>query len=313
VCDRCNKDYSANKIAAAERALLSTIFSNVTNYPYPFMYSYTDAGTPMIAKTHRELNCFTAPWLLATLLIKYGIQEDQIFFCATDAIYTEAGRHNGLLVVLADNTVVFVDPITNVYTESFQCAFFGEQKQQAAKFLTNDSGEHSFAAQCTILHGIDALPTAFHINRLQDGIAANYWLNMGNKLAEQIPNNQFAQRQQTLCAQVQLAYETGLAHVPTHAHLLHNLGIHLWKQGKHKAAKQHLHAATSQPINVPITHITLGDIACMEGDAKTATLHYQAFVDSRPQENKESKNAERALKLLNMDPKKMVTFVQIET
>lgn len=312
ILSRTARNYPYAKIAAAQRALITTVFSDVVNYPYPHWAEFSTSGTPMFAKQNRELNCFTAPWALASLLVQHGMDQENIFFCATNQIYNETARHNALLVILADGTIVFLDPITNVYSEALQCNFFGVAEGDAYNFLSNATTMHSFSGKFTKRTPEYRLPTAYHINRLQDGIAANYWLNMGNKLQEQIAMTTPAAEQQAVCASVQLAYETGLVHVPTHAHLLHNLGIHLWKQGQHASAKEHLQTASQQPIKAPITHVTLGDIACMEGDANTAMQHYNVFLKYQLEQNIESQNAERVRFLLKMTPEQMVTFVQQE-
>lgn len=104
-------------LGAKERQLVAHIFSEVIRFEYGCPNEFINdnqthvIGTPMFAKEMRFLNCFTGPWMIASLLKKCGFPYGKMHYCEVHDMSAEwsAVEHGALLVRHSDGTSQFLD------------------------------------------------------------------------------------------------------------------------------------------------------------------------------------------------------------
>lgn len=126
-------------LGAKEREITSRISSEVMRFPYANaaingksyeMMSYR-AGTPAFASEHRMLNCFTGPWMMASLCLEAGIPYENMLFCD---VHSHVAPHGALLVQFSDGKMQMFDYASKISGETFKVAMI-KDKGDAREFL----------------------------------------------------------------------------------------------------------------------------------------------------------------------------------
>lgn len=215
-------------LASKEQEIAARALSAVRMFSYEHgvsdeerVHSYQgyEIGTPAYLKSHRTYNCFTAPWMTATLLMQCGIPRNQIFFCSVNHQQGNeeiAGSHGTLLVRLQDGTTVFLDPSADTHIVPFALKGIRQAFQlKQLKTMINMPRVETVPVHVQLKQAISEatkLPLDMIVAPLDQGLTATMLLHVGISF-----------RGEKRMKEARAAFELGLASFPNHPDLLAEL------------------------------------------------------------------------------------------
>lgn len=305
--EKLRKTKNVSAIDAKEKAIFHEVFLALMKFPYAahgpqesFPPSYR-VGTPHYAVSHRVINCFIGPWMMASMLLKCGIPYSRLFFCRS--CHTKVNvfdSHGGLLMRTHNNDVLYGDIAFRKIGNPLYVGDGKDKKTHAPmrKLLMGESVE-PVNFELTKKRADDRnLPYRMQVAPLAEGFGAVQMLHVGLS---------FSRKQQW--AEAEHAFKLGLALNPLDPNLLYELGTLAFMRGDNETAKEHFRRSLAMDDNLLYNYFTLGEIALAEGDAKEARNCFRKFTkDSRAAFNDNGKMKAKAKQYMDYADGEMLAF-----
>jgi tetratricopeptide (TPR) repeat protein len=111
--ERARASNDAHVLEAKEREIVSRVLGELLRYPHASKHPHGTTGianSPAFVVRERMIDCFTGPWLAATMLMECGFRESDILYCdvQTPSLNT-VGTHGSLMVLLSSRKQLLVD------------------------------------------------------------------------------------------------------------------------------------------------------------------------------------------------------------
>ncbi len=285
-----------NSLAAKEKEIVQRIFGQVMLFAYENepdgALSYQEqafrVGTPAYAAKQRKINCFTGPWLIASLCLEAGIPYNQLYYCsvneASGGNATRFSNHCSLLIKYSDGMLAITDSGYHIGMQPLPLAAISEKSQKNHLSELMDTGKnaarmkekiHTYPVRVQVkAPTADTLkvPRDMHVLPLDLGLAGNMLLHTG-----------IAFEQDGKRAEAKAAYELGLVSNPASPDLLCRLGI-IAIQEKEYAHADHLLnlALQAYPLHLHALYYS-GMLAWHVGD-KPKAYGFFTIVKEDPRE-----------------------------
>lgn len=182
-------------VASLEREIIQRVIRFVLPFERKFRdknvnYTQTECyleGYPRFTHGEQQLNCYTANWLIATMLVECGLLVPNIFYASVNKSGTKmsGGGHGMLIVKCNDLTTVAIDIACHIFGKpfTFNSGSSAEDYQHTLSALNGKSTPRG-GARLRLRPDSDSvdihhMPIDANIMSLEQGITATHYYNIG--------------------------------------------------------------------------------------------------------------------------------------
>ena len=252
---------------AKQREIACRVFSAVQEYQTPRKNPPYKSGMPTSIVENKEITCFGGPWLMATMLLKCGINYDDILYAHVNETYPldngrrAIGGHGMLLLKTRMHDLLAIDHGFNIPAKDFP---FGLCR--SGKMLSDFRG---------FLNGKVAPPVALRFKEeiteslkvhpdmqimpLHDGLMSGHLLHVG---IDFFNDGRMEEAKYTL--------EMAFRYNPKDADILYYLGLIEFKKKNYPKAEKYFEKALEAFNGHLLSIFSLGELAIIEEDMKKA-------------------------------------------
>ncbi len=224
----------------------------------------------------QAMTCFTAPWMLASMLIQAGIDFRRLFYCNVNQTTDGTIGGHGTLAILNGDEVLLLDingsrPIMTINTHYF--VVLGREDKESADelggmFLKGDRGVARFRAHDIYTRIAGGHPD-MQIMQVTEGLSAEHLTHVGLSF-----------RHEGKIPEADYAFERALGFNPRSPQILYYRGILAFEQGDYKNAYKYLKRSVTEFPNNMSAWFALGELAMVQGHYPTARKHFKRVAKS---------------------------------
>lgn len=306
---RLRRSKNIEGLDAHEKAAAYEVFAAVMKYPYGSHIRDPDripayvAGTPKHVMEKRAVNCFTAPWVMASMLLQCGIPYNQLFFARiNDPDLNCFDGHCALLMRTHNNSLLLLDGGLRRVNPHLRLSYATSEddKKRMSALLGGHSDEPTIFSIPKRTAKTFKLPNRLQVAPLLEGFAAVHMLHTGLSLRHE---GKFDEAQQ--------AFHAGLGYNALDPNLHYELGLAAFMEHDIAKAKKLLHQALTLDPDLLFSHFTLGEIALSQGNTTEARKRFKRYADDPRMAHGDSGiMKERAKRYLSMTDEKMLAAWQ---
>lgn len=273
---------SLDAVAAKEKAIAFEIFSAMMKFPNASQKRDSNppsyhAGMPPYVVRNREITCFSGPWLMATMLLRAGIEARQLFLCKAFSFVppmSYAGAHCSLLLSTSLEELFFLDSGFRRAGETFRLGECDEERMSTQlEALLKGTRKHPVSVRVKrAVAKTFNIPRRMQVLPLAEGIAGSHLYHVGLRFYYE---EKYEEAEEAL--------SLGLCFNRNEADALYHLGLLAFERGDTAAAEQQFQMTLRIDQTHLMAHFSLGELALDRGDCNEARRRF-TIVHNDPRE-----------------------------
>lgn len=273
---KLRSEYNQVAVAAKEAEIINRVYSEVSKYKRRKMVGEEmpdyERGLPVNLLETRDVTCFGAPWLIATMLMECGIQPENLLYCATNITYGGIiGSHGSLAVKTNMNDLIFVDIMAEAPRQIPLAVIENAQDvDPLVKFL---NGLSNHPARITFEESLATslkMHPHMYIMPLEEGLASGHMLHIGLSFFHEKKYEE-----------AKYAFKLALDLNPKDTDSAYYLGIIACQEGDITLGKKFFKKAIEFFDQYMLAHFALAEVALAEGNREEALARLYLVVGNQ--------------------------------
>ena len=291
---KLRSEHNPTAVAAKEMEIINRVFAEVTKYKRrkvgenKNMTDY-ERGFPVNLVKTRDVSCFSAPWLIATMLLECGFQPENLFYCATNK--TEGallGGHGSLVAKTTMQDLVLIDIMSNSPRQIPLAVM--KNREDVDPLINLVSGKNSGPARVAFQNTLAwklYMPMHAYLLPVEEGLASGHMLHTGLTFFHE-------QRYE----EAKYAFKLALDLHPKDTDSTYYLGMIACKEGNLNEGKRLFSRCIEFFDQYMLAHFALAEIAMSEGSREEALARLMLVVGNNDEVYADKTLLDRAKRLL---------------